>query len=162
MKKSNRPAWPVIFAALMVCVAFAFTLTSITNIAFERKQLENRRVELQALQKIQAELGSKRTAIAGLLAGGADTPFNLPDLMRARMPGVAPDLMMRESTQVDGRELQRYDIRLEEVKSEELAAFLEACAANRPPARVVSLAVSPSRQGANGRVQAQLTVIAVR
>jgi hypothetical protein len=162
VNKKLTSSWPMYAAIALALLAVLVTVRSCGDIAEERRQIENRRAQWQALEELQAGERSRQEAIAGALAGLPEDAPNLAELLRTHLPGLQPDLQARENAEVDGRILERYDLRLDDVEASVLAGFLEACAAARPPLRVVSMAVSPSRRGASDRLQAQLELIALR
>lgn len=162
MNKRIALVWPLYAAALLACAALMLTVRSCGDMAFHHKQIENRRAELRELHELQAALSTRDGDIAAALTGFPQDAPDLSALLRAHLPGVQPDVQPRDSAEINGRVLQSYDVRLEEVESSALADFLEATGAARPPVRVLAIAVSPSRQGASGRLQVQLTLVALR
>jgi hypothetical protein len=162
MKGRLASSWPVYMATAMTAAALLITARSCGDIADKRRQIENRRAQWNTLQELKAGEHTRQTAIARTLASAPEGAPNLADMLRAHLPGAQPDIQTRASTEIDGRVLEHYDVRLEDVESALLAGFLEACATAQPPLRVVTISVSPSRRGSSERLQVQLELIGLR
>lgn len=147
---------PVLTIVLLVA-SLVVGADAIKKIGFHENQIDARHQEFKELESLSETLSENKAAL-NWLQEQAHPGNRLDDLMNEQLSRVQPDVVLRDVENVgDGWNVYRYDMRIEQISTEELSRFLVSCENARPPVRVSELQVTALRQEGES-VMAQLSL----
>jgi len=150
MSTTSRFSLRWLITALFVAAAAIIAFSSYREIHFLRTQIDARHKELARLETMLQETADIRAPLEWLEAN-ARPEDRIAELIKRHLASVPTDLAMRERREDEnGWITQRFDLRIDRIKPNDLSTFLAACENARPPVRLIdiqaSAAATPDRQ----------------
>lgn len=150
MSATARFSLRPLITVFIVAAAAVIALSSYREITFLSTQIDARQKELARLETMRQETAGQRTPLEWL-ESNARSEDRIAELIKRHLASVPTDLAMRERREDEnGWITQRFDLRIDRIKPNDLSAFLAACENARPPIRLIdiqaSAAATPDRQ----------------
>lgn len=140
----------LLITVLFVITACVIAFSSLGEINFLRTQITARQKELDRIATMRVETAGQRAPLEWL-ESNARPEDRIAELIKRHLASVPTDLALRERREDDnGWITQRFDLRIDRIKPDDLSTFLAACENARPPVRLIdiqaSAATTPDRQ----------------
>jgi hypothetical protein len=159
-RRALHPHLALAAALLAFAVGIAWTVGSAIAWPDQRRRLDAGLADMDALRDLARETGRAR-AILLTLKDAPDASPPLRDLARRAFQSAEPEFQQRDVLELpDDRRLRRMEVTVRGAPWSEAAAFLEKCAAARPPWTLAEFGIQAEDGSGAARVSLTLEGLA--
>ena len=151
-RTTNTVPWLAVAALLAVAAGTLLAIATLTGLSDDLRRIRRRAADLDQLRRLEAGWRSDQQAVQTFESLRSHQPIPLAELAAKTITGAPPAIRLREAVPAAaGWTLRRAEVKLDDVRLEELTRLLAAAEGGRPPWRLAEFALTASEAAGFGR-----------